>query len=177
MKSSNRLLLLITVSNLILIWCIALLNSVIGPWGLFLYLPGLFLLPHYQLLDPYRVLSSLILTGLFIDLFFNHFLGVHAVLLGLIFHLSKEFFHLGKQSSKQIILFQGIANFLMAFLWFLLCEFENLYSATWSVGRFLSDIIISTFVLIPISFWHTHFCNQLIQRFEPSFFHIFTHSK
>jgi hypothetical protein len=176
-KSLNRLFIIITTSNFILIGCIALLNSILGPWGVFLYLSGLFFLPHYQLLDAYRSLLSLLLTGFLIDHLFNYPLGFHAFLLGLIFHVSREFFHLGKQSPKQIFVYQGFANFILALLWFLFGLFANSDTSSWTIFRFLSDLLFSTVFLIPLSFWYVKFCDTLLHHIEPSLLRISAQSK
>lgn len=177
MNAPNRFLILLTASNFILIGCIALLNSVLGPWGIFLFLGGLFFLPHYQLLDPYRALLSLLLSGFWIDHSFNYTLGFHAFFLGLIFHFAREFFNLGKQDRPKIILYQGFANFVLAFLWFLLADLGSSKSSTWMVSRFLSDFLVSTIFLIPISLWYTKFCDVLLEGVEPNLFRISAHSK
>ena len=160
---------LITAFNLLLVGCITLLNSVFGPWGVFLYLPGLFFLPHYQLLDSYRSLLSLLLTGFLLDHCFNHPFGFHAFFLGLIYLLTKDFFHLGKQIFKQIIVYQICANSLLAFLWFLF--------SGWGIVRFLSDLFFSTLLIIPLSLWHSSLCNLLTQQASPSSELNHTHSK
>ena len=159
MNKQNRFLALITAINLLLVICIALLNSVFGPLGFFLYLPGLFFLPHYQLLDSYRTLVSLLFTGFILDHFFNHTFGFHAFFLGLIYLLTKDFFHIGKQSFNQIVVYQVCSNSLLAFLWFL--------SSDWAIQRFFSDLFISTILIIPLSFWHSSLCNFLAQKSNP----------
>lgn len=168
MKSSNRLFLLFTATNLLVIGCLALLNSFLCPWGIFLYLPGLFLLPHYQLLDPYRSLISILMTGFVLDYFFNHLPGFHAFTLGLIYLISKEYFHLSKQSSKEIVVFQLIANFGISLIWFCQCGFNQSTIGDWQLIRFLPDLIISSLVLIPVSVWQTSLSNSLLYHYEPS---------
>ena len=113
----NRIFGVLIFSNLIFIVTLSLFNSVIGKWGFYLYLPGLFLIPHYQLLGLNRSLPALFLSGLTFDHFFNHTLGFHAFAMCLIFLIAREFLHLGKQSSVQITIFQLIANLIMAILW------------------------------------------------------------
>jgi len=168
MKSSNRLFLLFTSTNFLVIGCLALLNSFLCPWGVFLYLPGLFLLPHYQLLDPYRSLISILLTGFVLDFMFNHLLGFHAFILGLIYLISKAYFHLSKQSSKEIIAFQLIVNFSISLIWFFQCGFIRSTIGDWELIRFLTDLFVSSLVLIPVSAWQTSLSNSLLYHFEPS---------
>jgi hypothetical protein len=168
MHSSNRLFLLFTSTNLVVIGCVALLNSFLSPWGIFLYLPGLFLLPHYQLLDPYRSLVSILISGFALDHLFNHLLGFHAFILGFIYLISKEYFHLGKQSSKEIVAFQLLANFGIALIWFFQCGFSQSIIGEWQLIRFLPDLIVSSLVLIPVSAWQTSLGRSILYHFEPS---------
>jgi hypothetical protein len=163
MHSSNRLFLLFTSTNLVVIGCVALLNSFLSPWGIFLYLPGLFVLPHYQLLDPYRSLVSILVSDLF-----NHLFGFHAFILGFIYLISKEYFHLGKQSSKEIVAFQILANFVIALIWFFQCGFSQSTIGDWELIRFLPDLIVSSLVLIPVSAWQTSLGHSILHHFEPS---------
>ena len=160
MNNPNQFLVLVTALNLLLVGCIALINSVLGPLGVFLYLPGLFFHPHYQILDSYRNLLSLIVTGFILDHSFNHPFGFHAFFLGLIYLLTKDFFHLGKQIFKHLIVYQICTNSLLAFLWFLF--------SGWGGVRFLSDLFFSTLLIIPISLWHSSLCNLLTPRAIPS---------
>ncbi len=177
MKFPNRLCILITTANFILIWCITLLNSTLNPWGIFLYLPGLFFLPHYQLLDSYRSLISLGLSGFFLDNLLNHGFGFHAFFLGFVYLLSKEFFHFGKQGPKEIIIFQGITNFLLSITWLICCGFFHSNYSNWDLSRFLPDILISTLILIPVSIWYAEFCNKIMHYFIPLHRQSFTFSK
>ena len=177
MNKSNLYLLLLTGSNFFVIWCVALLNSLFNPWGIFVYLPGLLIIPQYQLLDSYRGVVSLLLSGFLWDHFFNHTLGFHAFLFGLIFLISREFIRSGKQNPKFIILYQQTTNFILAVLWFLLCGLDNPENGNWYLSRLMSDILISALLLIPISYWYIKFCNELVYRFEPSLRRIITPSK
>ena len=115
MNNPNRFLVLITALNLLLVGCITLLNSVFGPWGVFLYLPGLFffLIINYLILT---VVCSPFFNRFSFRSLFQHPFGFHAFFLGLIYLLTKDFFHLGKQIFKQIIVYQICANSLLAFL-------------------------------------------------------------
>ncbi len=168
MKARNLFLLLITSSNLILILCISLLNSLLGPLGVFLFLPGLFFLPHYQLLDSYRCIFCLLVSGFLVDHFFNYVFGFHAFLFAVIYFVSKEFFHIGKQSFKQILIYQLSANLILALVWLLYTGIaESNYSA-WGFRRFFSDFLISSILMIPLSLWYSQFCNQVLYRFGSS---------
>ena len=174
MKSQNRFLVIITVSNLLLIWCISLLNSILSPWGFFLHMPGIFFLPHYQLLDSNRSLISLALSGFAFDHFFNHSFGFHSFSLGLIFLISRGFFHIGKQSKKEIIIFQVVTNFVISLMWVVFLEIGNFTISSWEITRFFSDILFSTIFIIPISFWYLQFCSRIVNHFEPSLRQILT---
>ena len=165
MKARNLFLLLITSSNLILILCISLLNSFLGTWGVFLFLPGLFFLPHYQLLDSYRCIFCLLVSGFLVDHFFNYVFGFHAFLFAVIYFVSKEFFHIGKQSFKQILIYQLSANLILALVWLVYTSTLVIDYSAWDLRRFFSDFLISSILLVPLSLWYSQFCNQVLQRF------------
>ena len=166
--SANRLMLLLSVGNIIAIWCIALINSVICPWGIFLYLPGLFFLPHYQILDTLRGLICIIICGLIFDLFFNHSFGFHGFLFGLLFLLSCEFFHIGKQSPLQVLIFQGIVNLICAIAWTCFSHFLDSDLSSWSILRMVSDLTISFLLFVPLSLWFIKFSSAMIHLVESS---------
>jgi len=162
MEASTRILFLLTAANLLLLWCIALLNSVINPWGFFLYLPGLFFIPHLQLIDSYRGIFCLLICGFFQDHFLGHIFGFHGFCLPFLYLIFKEFFHLGKQTSQQIIIFQLMINFGMTMAWTITCSYLSNYPNPWIVSKFLADLLVSSLILIPLSLWHTQFCSKLI---------------
>jgi hypothetical protein len=164
----NRIFGVLVFSNLIFIVTLSLFNSVIGKWGFYLYLPGLFLIPHYQLLGLNRSLPALFLSGLTFDHFFNHTLGFHAFAMCLIFLIARDFLHLGKQSSVQITIFQLIANLIMAILWAIFCTLFQSLLAPWTWARFLIELSLSMLFLIPLSLWFSSFCNSLIMGIKPT---------
>jgi len=171
LKSRNQILCLLLLSNVIILFCIALVNDLTGYWGVFLYLPGVLFIPHYQVLNLGRSLTGLFITGLFYDHLFHHTFGFHAFIFCFIFLISKEFFHLGKQSFNQIVLFQALINLTMGAIWALSCFTQNSLLGVWPIQRFIIDILISTLLLIPISIWFTNFCDAWMGRFHLSTAH------
>jgi hypothetical protein len=165
MNTQNRILLSLTLSNLVLIGCIALVNSVINPYGFFLYLPGLLCIPQYQWIDPYRGLVSLLISGFIWDHFFTHTFGFHAFLLSFLFLLIRQLLHLGKQTKQQILYFHLVINIVLASAWFLTSNLFYIGLGDWNVGRFFSDLLLSSIILIPISFWHSQFSSKLVDLF------------
>ena len=165
MNNQNRILFSLTLANLVLIGCIALVNSFISPYGFFIYLPGLLCIPQYQWLDPYRGLISLLISGFLWDHFFCHTFGFHAFLLSLLFLLVRQFLHSGKQTRQQILYFHLAINFILAASWFLTSNLMQTGLGDWKIGRFFSDLLLSSIILIPISFWHTQFSTKLVDLF------------
>jgi len=162
MKVENRVFLSLTLSNLILLYCVAFLNSVISPWGICLYLPGLFFLPHFRWIDPYRGMVSLLICGFLWDHFFSHTIGFHAFLLSFLFLTFKGILHTGKQTPQQVYIFQLIINLGLALSWFVACNLIPSGLGGWHIGRFLADLILSSLMLIPVSIWHTQFSSKMI---------------
>lgn len=164
----NRILGVLILANLILIVTLALFNSLIGEWGFYLYLPGLFFLPHYQLLGLNRSLPVLFISGLGFDHFFNHTLGFHAFAMCFLFLFARQFLHLGKQSTLQITIFQIATNSILSVLWAIFCNSFQSNLANWPWVRFLIELPLSIIFLIPLSLWFSSFCNSLVIRIEPS---------
>ena len=162
MKAQNRILFSLTLSNLVLIGCIALVNSFINPYGFFIYLPGLLYVHLYHWIDPYRGLISLLICGFMWDHFFFHTFGFHAFLLSLLFLLIRQFLHSAKQTRQQILYLHIGINSVLAVAWFLTTHLMQTEFGTWKIGRFFSDLFLSSIIIIPISFWHTQFSSKLI---------------
>jgi len=62
-------------------------------------------------------------------------------------------------------------------LWFLFGLFANSDTSSWTIFRFLSDLLFSTVFLIPLSFWYVKFCDTLLHHIEPSLLRISAQSK
>jgi len=165
--SLNRISCVLVLANLILILALALINSSISQWGFFFYLPGLFFLPHYQILEVNRSLPAIFISGLCFDHFFNHTLGFHAFAMCLLFLIAREFLHLGKQSPIQITIFQALTNLILAIGWGLFCAFFESNLSNWNWERFLIEVPLSLLFLIPLSLWFPNFCTSLINRVFP----------
>ena len=140
----------------------------IGKWGVFLYFPGIFFIPHYQRINTVRSFSVLFLTGLFYDHLFHHTFGFHAFIFSALYLIAKEFLHLEKKSSVQTLFFQVTLNLVIAVIWASFCLIQSSSSGIWPFSRFIFDCLLSTLLIVPISMWFMNFCSALIDRIEHS---------
>ena len=90
MKSQNSRFCIVILINLLLISLIALINSRISAWGVFLYLPGLFIILSSNILGAKNGIVASIITGINLDTLLHTPLGFHAILLSFIFLLVRE---------------------------------------------------------------------------------------
>jgi rod shape-determining protein MreD len=104
------------------------------------------------------------ITGLFLDVLLTTPLGLHGLSLPL-FHI------LGKQWLRSIanhrlwrpVIFQFITNLIFIIIWYILLLFENQLIMKWYLARFVLDLLLSSIIIIPLSFWLTQFTGLIIQ--------------
>ena len=87
MRRPNLSTLVILASSLLVIHLIGLINSSLGPWGFYLYLPGLFFLAPTVHLERFRATLVIVIIGFSLDLQNNTPFGFHATAL-IIFHFN-----------------------------------------------------------------------------------------
>ena len=86
MQKQNRAALVLFGINLVVLILLGCVNSVVGQYGVFLYLPALFFLPGALCLDNSRGIPLAFVTGLILDQQIETSFGFHAFALST-FHL------------------------------------------------------------------------------------------
>lgn len=156
MKSQNSRICIVILINLLLISLIALINSSLSVWGVFLYLPGLFIILSSNILDVKNGIVASIITGIHLDTLLHTPLGFHAILLAFIFLLVREW-----QENHRVfktwrpIFLQIIVNIIFFFVWYFWLLIKSPFAMSWEFSRFFADLTISTLIMIPLGFWMT----------------------
>lgn len=164
MKRKNSKLIILLFVNFIMISLLGLINSKLSRWGIFLYLPGVFFFFSCISLDTTRGIIACVITGLFLDVLYNTYFGYFGLTLALFHIFGKEWLQSTINNKPwRPVLFQWGANTILGILWYLILLFENQLGMHWQTTRFISDIVVSTIIIIPISFWVTKFNEQIMQ--------------
>lgn len=169
MEKPNLILLVLLVSNLILLFCLDLINSTVGSWGFFLYVPALFFLPATLFLERLRALILLFLTGLLYDLSIHSTLGFHGFCLCTAYLIWQEIFKLGRKGlAHQPVSLQLGINLLFGVMWALYAYFFSSFTGVWEWSRIAMDLIFSSLLIIPIGIWFPRFCTSFTELFQGS---------
>ena len=163
MKRKNSKLIILLIINIIMIALLGLINSTLSKWGIFLYLPGVFFFFSCICLDMTRGMIACVITGLFLDLLYNSYYGYFGFTLALFHIFGKEWLRSTINNKPwRPVLFQWGANTILGILWYLILLIENQRGMYWETTRFISDIVISSIIIIPISFWVTKFNEKIM---------------
>ena len=164
MRKPNLSALVIIASSVLVIHLVGIVNSSLGRWGFFAYLPGLFFLVPTIHLGRLRATLAIVVIGFSLDVQNNTLFGFHTIAL-MIFHLiGTEWVQIGQQGELiRPFLLQIMANLVIAMTWFILTYFLKEASSAWSPYRFCSDSVISILIFIPLCRWFPFFCEELLQ--------------
>lgn len=165
MLKSNLAALLILFSNFFVIQLLAQINSTLGKYGVFLFVPGLFFFSVSMHLRGARAMLVLFSTGFLLDFQFHTYFGFHPFLL-VVFHLiGTMFVQMGKQGERiRPLLFQLIAQILISSLWYFPISMKFDDATNYLKLRFLTDQIISVMVLVPLCLWFHNFVQIILQK-------------
>lgn len=159
MGKPNRILLALLFTNGILVWGLALINSSISTYGIFLYLPGLLIIPALYFLDPVRAIPCLFLSGLVFDNSFETTFGFHAFSLSLAYLTCREIFRFGKKHySLGPLSLQMIANLAIGTVWGIFVSIHSSELGTWGLSRMLLDLMLSCLFMYPLGIWYPQLC-------------------
>ncbi len=163
MERQNRIAFVLLGANLLILTLLGCVNSKLGQFGFFLYLPGLFFLPGALHLNHIRGMPVAFLTGLALDQQIESTFGFHAFALAGLHALGARWVR-GSNFRKNLspILFQLPANILFFVLWLAWIKvFEN-NSLDWTFGRWSVDLVASTIAMIPLAIWLPSFAKSLL---------------
>lgn len=163
MERQNRIAFVLLGVNLLTLTILGCVNSKLGQFGFFLYLPGLFILPGALYLDHVRGMPVAFLTGLLLDQQIESSFGFHAFVLAGMHALTSGWVR-GSNFRKDLspILLQLPANALCFVLWFAWIKFFESGSLDWTFGRWSVDLITSTIAMIPLAIWLPSFAKTTI---------------
>ena len=170
MQKQNRAALVLFGVNLVVLILLGCVNSVVGQYGVFLYLPALFFLPGALCLDNSRGIPLAFVTGLILDQQIETAFGFHAFALAT-FHLISANLVRGINYRKDFVtlILQIPANLLLFVLWLLWVGIFESTTMEWKLGRWFTDLTASTLALIPLALWMSRFAESLLEmtRFLP----------
>ena len=163
MEKQTRIALVLLGANLLALTLIGSVNSKLGQFGLFVYLPGLFFLPGALYLDHPRGMTVAFLTGLFLDQQVETTFGFHAFVLAGMHALCSGWIRASNfRKDLSPLLFQLPANLLCFVLWLLWVKVLQGGSLDWSLGRWSLDLLVSIFAILPLAIWLPSFARSSI---------------
>jgi cell shape-determining protein MreD len=140
--------LIVFAANLLLCWLVGLLNDLLAPGAVHVYIGGLFVVYSALRLDRKHGLIAVVLTGLLVDATAPVPYGTSMLLFGLV-HATLLY---GRQRFPREGAVFGIANlFLVIALSFLLVGANPRPGAAWL--RIFADLIASQLALLVITPW------------------------
>jgi len=165
---NNISFLTLMTCNALLVCCLTMINSTLGTFGLFLYLPGLLFLQTGLFLGTRQTLTLLFLTGLLYDHSVKSTFGFHGLCLCFSYLCIQEIFKLGKDFKfGQPLTVQVSLNLIIGIFWLAFSQISRPFSASWGIGQAILDLTISTILIIPIGAWYSSFCKRLIMKLSP----------
>ena len=163
MKKTNKIFVTLLASNFILLFCLGILNSNLGNLGFFVYAPILFFMPALLFLDRVRALIILFISGILYDLSNYALLGFHGFFLCFIYLLWQEIFKAGKSGIHSYpTIIQVFINLFLGLNWALFLILFSSGNQTWEWQRLITDLFLSSLVIIPFGIWFPQFCLSLL---------------
>ena len=156
--------------NQIVLHLNGLINHCVSFFGIFLYLPALFLFTASIHLDPTRNKIVIILTGISLDHIYNTPLGFHVfslLLCSFVLKLTMQSKTYDNTSRPYII--QLIINFLISCGLFLLSYLSHFRMGSWDATRFMVDVSISSLLFFVLCPWFSKLSLQSILIFDSIF--------
>jgi len=161
---------ILLILNQIILHLNGLINHSVSSFGIFLYLPALFLFPASIHLDPTRCKIVIILTGISLDHIYNTPLGFHVFSLlfcSLVLKLTLQSKTYDNTSRPYII--QLIINFLISCGLFLLLYISHFKLGSWDASRFMVDVSISSLLFFVLCPWFSKLNSQSLLIFDSTF--------
>lgn len=144
----------ILIINITIITILTLINSKLTIWGLFLYLPGILFFSACKFLDFTNGMIISGISGFAIDNILETPFGYHGILLPLFFIIGKNWLESTVNNKPwRPVIFQLLVNIILYSIWFLWVKLDKSLSMNWPISRFFIDLIISSLLIIPLSFW------------------------
>lgn len=151
--------------NIFVLSLISLVNSELSQWGIFIFVPGLFYLSSSILLNWWQGILGCSIIGLLLDSVYHTPFGFLGFTLPILCLLGKRWLkNTSNNRPWRTVLFQVTTNIgtgigLLVVLFFQDISFKNL-----SFPRLITDLLLSSILLIPLCFWMLDFTIKVIEK-------------
>ena len=165
MKNRNIPFFILLLINIFVLSLISLVNSELSRWGISIFLPGLFFLSSSILLNWWQGILGCTIIGLLLDSVYHTPFGFLGFTLPLLCLAGKRWLNNTSNNRPwRSVLFQVITNigtgyFLFAALFIQDLSFNNL-----NFTRLMTDLILSSVLLIPLCFWLLDFTIIVVEK-------------
>ena len=176
MKNRNITFFILLLINIFVLSLISLVNSELSRWGISMFLPGLFFLSSSILLNWWQSILGCTIVGLFLDSVYNTPFGFLGFTLPLLCLAGKRWLNNTSNNRPwRSVLFQVIMNIGTGFFLFVLLFIQDSSFNNLNINRLITDLILSSIILIPLCFWLLDFTiiaiekvsgNNLVKEYE-----------
>ena len=154
MKKQNVNAIYILIINITTITILTLINSELAIWGIFLYLPGIFFFTACKFLDLTKGILIVGIGGFVLDQIIETPFGFHGILLPFFHIIGRKWLETTVTNKPwRPVIFQLLVNIIFHTIWFAWLILDKSLEMSWSPSRFFIDLILSSFIMIPLSFW------------------------
>lgn len=165
MKNRNITFLILLLINIFVLSLISLVNSEIAQWGIFIFVPGLFYLSSSILLNWWQGILGCLIIGLLLDSVYHTPFGFLGFTLPLLCLLGKGWLkNTSNNRPWRSVLFQVITNIGTGIGLFVVLIFQDLSLNNMILSRFITDLLLSSILLIPLCSWMIDFTNKIIEK-------------
>ena len=165
MKNRNIPFFILLLINIFVLSLISLVNSELSRWGISIFLPGLFFLSSSILLNWWQGILGCTIIGLFLDSVYHTPFGFLGFTLPLLCLAGKRWLkNTSNNRPWRSVLFQVITNMGTAFFLLAVLFIQDLSFNKFNFTRLITDLVLSSILLIPLCFWLLEFTIIVIEK-------------
>ena len=165
MKNRNIPFFILLLINIFVLSLISLVNSELSRWGISIFLPGLFFLSSSILLNWWQGILGCTIIGLFLDSVYHTPFGFLGFTLPLLCLAGKRWLkNTSNNRPWRSVLFQVITNIGTAFFLLAVLFIQDLSFNKFNFTRLITDLILSSILLIPLCIWLLEFTIIVIEK-------------
>jgi hypothetical protein len=154
MKKQNINAIYILLINISTITLLTLINAKLATLGLFLYLPGIFFFNACKFINLNKGILISGFGGFVLDQILETPFGFHGILLPFFLIICRKWLETTVSNKPwRPVIFQLLVNIIFHTIWFSWVTLDRSLEMNWSTSRFCIDLILSSLILIPLSFW------------------------
>lgn len=151
--------------NIFVLSLISLVNSELSQWGIFIFVPGLFYLSSSILLNWWQGILGCSIIGFMLDSAYHTPFGFLGFTLPLLCLLAKGWLrNTSNNRPWRSVLFQVITNIGTGIALFFILFFQDLSLNNLKFSRLITDLLLSSILLIPLCFWMLDFTIKVIEK-------------